>query len=126
MLKLTYTETGLHMELAEVSLECAIAQRSLLALSLGCSVHIAPTQASFLLPTIGVGLVELALVLSDEASSVVKVDDESIEVTLTGVWIAESPVAEEGIFFAPLSDSKAEVWIYKLWQDSLSPISSCV
>ncbi|PSB03868.1 alr0857 family protein [Merismopedia glauca] len=126
MLKLTYTETGLHMELVDTSLDHAIASRSLLALSLGCSLHITPTEASFLLPAIGVGLVELGLLLHHEASSVVKVDDESIEVTLTGVWIAESPVADEGIFFAPLSDSKAESWIYKLWQDSLSPISSCV
>ena len=50
MLKLNYTDVGLYMERTMTNPELLIAQRVLLAIRLGRSLHIEPGRASFLLP----------------------------------------------------------------------------
>ena len=50
MLKLNYTDVGLYMERTMTNPELLIAQRVLLAMRLGRSLHIEPGRASFLLP----------------------------------------------------------------------------
>jgi len=126
MLKLNYTEVGLYMERVVTSLELLIAQRVVLAMRLGQTLHVEPGCASFLLPADLPELAHLELALSQEQSAsatVISVDSEYVEVSLTGSWIADSDEAQEGMFLTLLGD-RSEVYIYKLWQMSESYISS--
>ena len=83
-------------------------------------------HASFLLPADVPELEQLELSLRQDYGSkvsVIPVDDEFVEVSLNGSWIAESKEAHEGMFLTVLSD-RAEFFIYKLWQMSETYIST--
>ncbi|MBD2093553.1 hypothetical protein H6F90_00090 [Trichocoleus sp. FACHB-591] len=126
MLKLNYTEGGLYMERVMTSLEVAIAQRVVLAMRLEQSLQVEPGHASFLLPADVPDLKHLETTLGQECRgrvTVISVDDEFVEVSLSGSWIAESKEAHEGMFLTVLSD-RAEFFLYKLWQMSEAHISS--
>ncbi|OLP17996.1 hypothetical protein BST81_13210 [Leptolyngbya sp. 'hensonii'] len=125
MLKLQYTENSLFMEQVTLSLEALIAQRVMLAVRCGQSLHVQPGRASFLLP-IGVeGLTQLEAALQLEQSghiSITPVDAEYVEISLQGTWIAQSAEAEEGAFITAASD-RSEFYIYKLWQATQATVS---
>lgn len=126
MLKLNYTEVGLYMERTMTSLELLIAQRVVLAMRLGQSLHIEPGRASFLLPVDIPELQQLEMALRQEyqpTATVLPVDDQFVEVSLKGSWVADSQEAHEGMFLTMLSD-RTEFFIYKLWQMSEMHISS--
>ena len=126
MLKLNYTEVGLYMERVLTSLELTIAQRVVLAMRLGQSLSVEPGHASFLLPADIPELEQLEVALQRECSSIVSVipvDNEFVEVSLSGSWIAENNEAHEGMFLTVLSD-RVEFFIYKLWLMSEAHISS--
>lgn len=126
MLKLTYTEMGLHLERVVASMETLIAQRVLLALRSGQRLHVEPGKASFLLPADTRGLAQLETAIRWERNaviSVVAVDDDFVEVCLAGSWVAESAAAHEGMFIAAFSE-RAEFLIYKLWQATQAEVSS--
>lgn len=128
MLKLIYTETGMHMELVATSLESTISQRALLAISLGYSLHIEAGQASFLLPADEPGLVELELAFCQERATQISldlVDDGFIEVTMGGSWLSRGAEVHEGIFLTAMSET-VEFWLYQLWKCSQARISSPV
>jgi hypothetical protein len=134
MLKLNYTDVGLFMERTMTNPELLIAQRVLLAMRLGRSLHVEPGRASFLLPADIPQLKVLEIALHQEYGSVVTlivVDEEFVEVGLSGSWIAEDKDAHEGMFLTMMSDSLSETlreqiecFIYKLWQMSEAHISS--
>jgi len=118
MLKLTYTETGLHMERITAPLEVSIAQRVVLAMRLGQHLHIEPGHASFLLPAAAPSLKQLQQILRVEQTQVVTVtpvDQEFVEATVYGSWIAETTHAEEGVFVTAVSDM-AEFLLLRLWE----------
>jgi hypothetical protein len=126
MLKLSYTEDGLYMERVLTSPELAIAQRVILAMRLGQSLQVEPGHASFLLPADVPELEQLEKSLRQECRgrvTVIPVDDEFVEVNLSGSWIAQSKEAHEGMFLSVLSD-RAEFFMYKLWQMSEAHVSS--
>ncbi|MFN6567532.1 alr0857 family protein [Dendronalium sp. ChiSLP03b] len=126
MLKLNYTEVGLYMERVMTSLEMLIAQRVILAMRLGQTLHVEPGRASFLLPADIPELAHLEAALWQESNSkvsVMTVDDEFVEVSLWGSWIADSAEAHEGIFLTMMS-ARAEFFVYKLWNESQLHISS--
>ncbi|MBW4519716.1 MAG: hypothetical protein KME16_08450 [Scytolyngbya sp. HA4215-MV1] len=126
MLKLTYTEVGLHLERVAVPLETLIAQRVVLALRAGQPMYIEPGKASFLLPADAAGLFQLEMALRLDQSQVITiipVDDEFVEVSLHGSWIADSVEAHEGMFITAFSD-RAEFFVYKLWQVTQAQVSS--
>ena len=128
MLKLNYTEAGLHLEQIAAPLEVLVAQRVLLALRAGRTLHVEPGKAAFLLPAWVDGLVPLTIELrqlSNENISLYAVDAEFVEISLQGTWIAESSAAEEGTFITALSD-RAEFFVAKLWQISQFHMSSVV
>jgi hypothetical protein len=128
MLKLNYTDVGLFMERTMTNPELLIAQRVLLAMRLGQTLHIEPGRASFLLPADIPELKVLEMALQQEygsAVTLIAIDEEFVEVGLSGIWIAEGKDAHEGMFLAVLSDSlsetlreRTEFLIYKLWQMS--------
>jgi hypothetical protein len=124
MLKLSYTESGLHLERVSVSLEQLIQQRVILALGCQKSLYIEPGRAAFLLPT---NLLELSQLESalwrEQCLTVTVVDEELVEVSLEGTWIAATAAAQEGIFFTVLSE-RTEFLIDKLWQATQSQVSS--
>ena len=120
MLKLTYTDDGLHMERVATALEAIVAQRVTLALRFSQKLHIEPGQASFLLPSDAPGLVNLEMALRLEpfqSTTIAPVDDEFVEVSVRGSWIAEGAEAQEGMFVTAFSD-RAEFFVYKLWQET--------
>ncbi len=125
MLKLSYTESGLHMERVSVALEELLAQRLILALRTGQSLYIEPGKAAFLLSTDVLDLAQLELALQMERSQSITVslaDAEFVEVSLAGTWIAATAEAHEGIFITALAD-RTEFFVYKLWQ-AQSQVSS--
>lgn len=134
MLKLNYTEVGLYMERIMTNPEMLIVQRVLLAMRLGRSLYVEPGHASFLLPADIPELKVLEMALQQEYGSVVTLialDEEFVEVGLSGSWIAEDKDAHEGMFLAVMSDSlsetlreRTEFLTYRLWQMSEACISS--
>jgi len=50
MLKLTYTDVGLHLERVPIPLEATVALRVILAMRTGSTLYAEPGRASFLLP----------------------------------------------------------------------------
>jgi hypothetical protein len=135
MLKLNYTDVGLYMERTMTNPELLIAQRVLLAMRLGrllqrgncfAPLHVEPGRASFLLPADIPQLKVLEMALHQDYGSVVTliaVDEEFVEVGLSGSWIAEDKDAHEGMFLTVMSD-RTEFLTYKLWQMSEARISS--
>jgi hypothetical protein len=126
MLKLNYTDVGLYMERTMTNPELLIAQRVLLAMRLGQTLHVEPGHASFLLPADIPELKVLEMGLHREYGSVttlIAIDEGFVEVGLTGSWIAEDKDAHEGMFLTVMSD-RIERFIYKLWQMSETHVSS--
>lgn len=126
MLKLNYTEVGLYMERSISVPEMLIAHRVVLAMRLGQSLHIEPGRASFLLPADIPELGQLEMLLRQECRPTVTVspvDDQSVDVSLRGSWVAESRDAHEGTFLTVMSD-RTEFFIYQLWQMSEARLSS--
>ena len=116
MLKLIYTELGLHMHYEATSLETAIAQYVILNIRAGQSLHVEWGYATFLLPvqTPGLGLLELALRQYSQTLEVTRVDADSVEVVLQGTWMAPSIQAHEGMFLAAY-DNETECLLHRLW-----------
>jgi hypothetical protein len=118
MLKLTYTEHGLHLERAAAPLDVLIAQRVMLTIRAGQRLHIEPGQAAFLLAADAPGLAQLRRMLRMEQTQIITitpVDDEFVEVTVQGSWLAETIHADEGVFVTALTDM-TEFLLLRLWE----------
>lgn len=127
MLKFTYTNTSVQLERLTTSPEAMAAQRVTLAMRVGQSVCIEPSQASFLLPSHLSGLVQLEVAAREEPQKSISMciaDADFVEVSLRGTWIADSAATSEGIFLATLSLS-CEALICQLWQISQRD-ASCI
>lgn len=87
MLKLNYTDLGLFLEQVNTSVEALIADRVLLAVRLGTTLHAEAGRAAFLLPANADGIAELDRAIccsSDAYVSLSIVDAEFVEVSLKG------------------------------------------
>lgn len=125
MLKLSYTDIGLYMEQTPTNPELLMQERVLLAMQLGKTLYVEPGHAS-LLPADLPELEGLEAALQWEYNpnaSILLVDDTSVEVSLSGRWVAESKEAQERMFLTVMSD-QIERFIYKLWQMSEVHIST--
>ncbi len=125
MLKLHYTDLGFFLEQVNTCLEVLIADRVMLAVRLGATLHVEAGRAAFLLPADTCGIAQLDQAIrqaSDPQVSLAIVDADFVEVSLQGTWIADRAEAHEGIFVAALSD-RTEFFICKLWQTSTSQVS---
>ncbi len=125
MLKLTYTDVGLHLERLNLSLETLVAQRVILAMRLGQTLHVEPGKAAFLLPMATPGLESLETMIRLERVQdvvIIAVDDECVEISMKGNWIAQDVAAHEGTFLAMLGD-RTEFFVQKLWQMTHSTVS---
>ncbi|MBT9316985.1 alr0857 family protein [Leptothoe spongobia] len=118
MLKLNYTDYGLFLEQVTASLDVVATQRVMLAVHIGESLHLEPSQASFLLPIELPGINQLECLLRQHAADTIaltSVDDDFVEVSLKGTWMASSANAESGTFITALAP-ESEMLIYELWQ----------
>lgn len=133
MLKLTYTEYGLHLEYAAAPLEVLVAQRVILAMRTGQRLHIEPGTASFLLSVHAPGLAELRRSQKDQRCctlqqehcsdvTIIPVDDEFVEVTVEGIWMAETADAEDGVFVTALMP-QTEFLVMKLWEATQTQVT---
>lgn len=84
MLRLTYSDLGLHLEQVVSSIEFAIAQRVALAMRLGQPLCVEPGRAAFLLPIDRVADLGGVLQAEGTAATVTVVDDQFAEVGLSG------------------------------------------
>ncbi len=124
MLKLTYTELGLHLERIDQSLEELVSQRSILALRIGESMCVQPGNISFLVPAQEIEQLLLEQTnRMDSAVSFCSVDEDFDEVSIAGTWISQHSQVAEGLFTASLADSTEEM-IEQLWQCSQQQIST--
>lgn len=125
MLKITYTETGVHLELIAHSLEEFIAQRVMLALRVRGSLVIEPGQAAFLLPTHlpQLDLLRTIAYRSIEGVSLCRSDSDFMEVSLPGTWLSVQGNRSEGVFLATLGEP-IEHLVMRLWQAGISRASS--
>lgn len=117
MLRLTYSDLGLHLERVVTSIEFAIAQHVALAMRLGQPLCVEPGRAAFLLPIDLVADLDSVLQVEGKAATVITVDYQFAEVALSGSWLAANHDADEGLFLTTMSD-RAEVLVYALWQMS--------
>ncbi|MBV8887386.1 MAG: hypothetical protein JO235_25785 [Chroococcidiopsidaceae cyanobacterium CP_BM_RX_35] len=126
MLKLTYTEMGLHLEWLADSLEVVVEQRVILALRTGQPIHVEPSCASFLLPVDLPGLADLQVAIAQaktDCIALIPVGHDDVEVNLRGTWLAVATSAHEGIFvtamsegFQPTAGYRLELLVHELWE----------
>lgn len=125
MLKITYTETGFNLEHLADSLEQLVVRRIILAMRVGQSVLVEPSKASFLLPA-DLPLLNLlhveALRYDREKIELSVADENYIEVTLQGTWIAANSHTAEGLFLTTMSE-RTELYLFKCWEQAKSRVS---
>lgn len=116
MLKLIYSELGLKGEQVSGSLEEWTVQRSVFALRVRQVFHIEPGRASFLIsidhPVFDI-LVEQILSETETPIEICTVDEDCVEISLSGRWIAAND--HEGIFITELRD-RTESLISQVWE----------
>lgn len=118
MLKLNYNDCGLLLERVSASLDAIATQRVMLAVYAGETLHMEPGRAAFLVAADTTGFAQLESVLQSDTTQTVTlsgVDNEFVEVSLKGTWIASSADAEAGTFITALTPV-CESLIYQLWQ----------
>lgn len=120
MLKITYTDTGLLLERVAQTVEAMVAQRALLTLRLGQSITVQATHASLPFPADLAGMPRL-LQLAEKtgAIEVGGCDVNWLEITLSGVWMAERSTSDEGIFVTEL-ETTLEKHLFTVWQQAQS------
>ncbi|WP_204139808.1 alr0857 family protein [Halomicronema sp. CCY15110] len=112
MLKVTYTDTGLHLEyrpeplsqvLSDRMYTYARAQRPLTMQPIAANIPLAAT------------LVQTLAWAQLQDFELTRCDRDWFEVTLSGLWLTEDPAAETGIFLTEL-DIRLEQRLLSLWQ----------
>ncbi len=119
MLKVMYSESGLHLECLTQLTEDWIALQAILAVRTARQLVIEHCSASLLLRADLDGLRVLEQLISAEEMGLIALsvcDAEFTEVSLRGIWISAGN-AEEGSFVVMMSHA-AEVLLLQLWQES--------
>lgn len=120
MLKITYTEMGLHVEPLPESIEEWLTIRTLLSVRAGQQLVIEPCTASLLLRADLPNGRDLESVARAEPRGAIALsigDADHIEVTLRGTWVSSHPNPAEGVFVTKLRD-RAETLLVALWLQS--------
>jgi len=125
VLKLNYTDVGLFLEQVAAPIEVLVAQRVVLAMRSGQSLHVESGNAAFLIPADAPDLVYLQRVLQKELQAEIAlspVDQEFVEICIEGTWIAQDTDANEGTFVTAFSP-ETEFFLCKLWQTSQEQVT---
>lgn len=126
MLKIIYSETGLHLELLSVNRQEWIARRTLFATSVGASMTISQQRATFLLPSPMCDVTGLDLYLhsaGEKTFTLHQCDCDYVEIGLDGNWICSDVDSDEGIFIAQLPD-RTELYLWQLWHTATQELVS--
>lgn len=118
MLKITYTENGLHLERIGVSLETWLSNRVLVCLRAGTSIYAEPGTASLLLP-LDLPYFRDSKLSQEQEGSLVTIDicdESSAEAIFKGTWVATEGDCENGIFVCSLEE-ELEFFLHRLWQE---------
>ncbi len=116
MLKIIYSETGIHLELIPIAHKQWIAQRLKFAHSVGEPMLIERQRATFLVPS---PLCEVAKIYTNLRSlgaktvTVNQCDRDFVEVEISGYWLSPQPDSIEGIFIGQQTDL-AELYLWEL------------
>lgn len=116
MLKITYLENEIRLEHLEKSIEDWKAERILVNLRAAFGIYVESSIASLVLP-ITPEVVSLARLAQSQPIEVFPCDEEYLEISLSGTWIGQNSVSEEGVFVCEL-DPKLELCLEQLWQES--------
>ena len=116
MLKITYLENEIRLEYLQQPVKVWKSDRILVNLRAAASVYVESSMASLIFP-IDSCIRELVELASKELIDIFPCDEECIEVTLLGTWLAENQSSEIGIFVCELSPD-SERRLCKLWQES--------
>ncbi|NJO98244.1 MAG: hypothetical protein HC764_21480 [Pleurocapsa sp. CRU_1_2] len=116
MLKITYLEDGINLEYLEEAVEVWKANRILVNLRAGVCIYFESSIANIVLSISSEtnNLVKLAENLPIE---LIPCDDNYLEVSLIGTWLAQTKNSEEGVFVCELNH-EIEYSLYRLWQAS--------
>ena len=133
MLKLNYTDLGLHMEHVTASVDVIVAQYVLVAMRLGKSMHVEQSRASFLMPADSITLEklqdvlhrgndttfggEVAILPQEWCFTIEPVDHSFVEISMSGTWMSESLDGDVGIFLTSF-DPHTEYLLHQLWQET--------
>lgn len=117
MLKITYLEDGIYLEYLQESVEAWKATRVLVSLRAGASIYTESITACLVLPACTPYLADLVELEARKIIETTPCDEEYVEVSLSGTWVAQSEDSEEGVFVCELNDS-SEYFLYQLWQKS--------
>ena len=117
MLKITYLEDGIYLEYLSESVEAWKANRVLVSLRAGASIYTESSTASIVLPAYTPYLAALVELEEKKLIQITPCDEEYLEVSLSGIWVAKSETSEEGVFVCELNHS-SESFLYQLWQKS--------
>lgn len=121
MLKLMYTDTGIHIEQIAQTIDGFIAVRSAFAASVGQTLVCEAGRAAFLVAADGSTYTVLTRIV-DPLIGICLCDAEFIEVNVAGFWLAVDTDSDSGIFAAAF-DRVTEDDLLMLWNHS-SPVFS--
>ncbi len=116
MLKIVYTEKGLHIERLSESLETWLANRVLISLRSNVGICAEPSSASLIIPRDLPYFQDLSLSEEIQDFRIDVCDSYSAEISLEGSWIATPENREEGIFVCCLT-KKTEFFLHQLWRE---------
>ena len=118
MIKITYIENEILLEHLTKSTEVWKAERILMNLRAGISIYAESGVGSLIFPVSLSCLESLAQLTETEIVYINPCDEEYVEISLLGTWIAQSEDSEEGIFACDLSYDNERL-LYQLWQECL-------
>jgi hypothetical protein len=113
MLKLMYTDTGIHIEQIAQAADGFIVARSAFAASVGQNLVCEAGRAAFLVNASASAYAVLTRI-ADPMIGVCVCDAEFIEVSVAGFWLAADTDSDSGIFVAAV-DRVTEADLVMLW-----------
>ena len=116
MLKVTYLEDEIYLEQLDKSVEVWKKDRILVNLRAAIGIYVESSIASVVLP-ITSNVNSLVKLAPGQPIELVPCDEEYLEISLMGTWVAQERDSEEGVFVCELSD-EIENCLCQLWQEA--------
>ncbi|MFE4105350.1 alr0857 family protein [Almyronema epifaneia] len=120
MLKITYSESSLHLERSAQTIAAFLSQRTQLSWQMQYAFTLEKSYGAFLLSAHLPHLAQLIAASQQIAPREISFstgDEEMVEVSLQGYWIAEHPHSAEGVLVAELP-TRLEILLVRFWQAS--------
>jgi hypothetical protein len=122
MLKLTYTNDHANLQFLPTSLEEWINTRIKFYMRSGNPIFIIPETTSLLVSNDSSYLNHFIEIIDDKIIELVKIDEESTEVILQGVWVTSNLESDEGIFVTEMNE-RAEFFLSEVFLEDQKNMS---